>query len=1362
MGDSLKLSDVAELRWLQESTEADKERSDAERIRERLSEDRKRAGYEEDNRKRRRKMLMEQYGWKLVDSHGPRRHEVARRAAKEITNREDRLWLAKRVMDASKAVGWKKRKDAAKKGFVRKFGEKLYELPQAISEGAIDIGESYAGLGRVIGGGDKDQGELKFQQLLEAAYQSGDPKNQNKDNIAWRTLRGSAKLSPQIALGAQAYNVAGKAGLATQAGTQMLAPIRERLVSEGVEPRSATAIATLAAGVSGVIETAVPIPGFGKGGLAATGKKIADKATAKLASEGGKKAIGTASQFGAEYLGEVGEEFAQAAVESIASLSGAALEGETEGRSLAEVPQEALAGSREAALPLLPISLFGGGLHIAGQIQSAKAREQIQKFASENKAPSRKEWKRLGLPAERGVTRKDRLAAVKEMAEVWAKTSETPATEQRVAPPGSETEEAGLRQEVADFLAEESGAKQVKVYQDQVAGLVGKEATEVMKSPNLEFERRREAAHGLSQKTPGFWARQADKIKSLWHAATRVQINLPKELVTANEVWRLRRNAPNAGLDEAVRQAAGITQELGPTQLELFERYLVTRNQLRSLYMEDAEPLRLGFESVEEVEQYESRLAAIVEATPEVKQAIQARQEMVGRLTERLVSEELLSESALEDVDSYVHQQVLLYRNAYRRSLGGTTLSKKKTFQKKRVKGAESLGEEFDYNTSYLEPEIAWMADAHTALANKQYSGKLVEEYNKAKEFTEQAKEKESTLRAVAEKEGYRIISRKSLFGTAVSIQDHVMEEFKQAIAEDLDLSDGELELMDGGENSEILAFPKEIVDQLEDDAQAPKAHWLTQINADMVNAWKAWTLMNPKRIIGYNLRNISGDLDPMLAAEPRALLEILPALRELKQFHFTNESLTDDLRASRDYGVINSGFAGTEVQKFGDMPLFKRFKKGAARYNANPVTAYMRVAKTGTEFRENILRHAAFKHYLRLVKEGRLDHFGASRAVAVKEIQRRFGDEAAAAHLSRNLLGDYGNMTVMGDYFRKHLFPFWSFVEINAKRYPRILENAFRAGKGRTATGAVLAKIAVARIGMMYGMLWAWNNLLIPAVTGEDDERDLPPYDRANPHVLLGRNSDGTVKVFRNVGALGDLLEWFGVNEAIAMLPKAKNGQIDWKDIGKESLKAPIEKFVGLLRPEAKTSFEVLTGKSLFPTPFEPRSIDRGEATANTLGLAEEYKQIKGALTETGDRARPHYLQRYLHGVVDPRVTALSEIYDLRNSYLEQQGAPEKGSYPISEYKPAREAAINDNKAAFLEWKRAFVERHRFTSLRKFTGYLQRVDPIAARLNEADEWKFEYQYLTNEQREKLRIAREYAAELRDRMVLWWTEPKSN
>jgi hypothetical protein len=116
-----------------------------------------------------------------------------------------------------------------------------------------------------------------------------------------------------------------------------------------------------------------------------------------------------------------------------------------------------------------------------------------------------------------------------------------------------------------------------------------------------------------------------------------------------------------------------------------------------------------------------------------------------------------------------------------------------------------------------------------------------------------------------------------------------------------------------------------------------------------------------------------------------------------------------------------------------------------------------------------------------------------------------------------------------------------------------------------------------------------------------------------------------------------------------------------------------------------------------------------------------------------------------------------MSQIHDLRVAFLKQKGEEPK-AFPISEYRPAKRAAEAEDRPAFNEWVKAFIEKqdNKAQANKKFYAYLDGMDPVHGRLNKKEEREFERDFLTKEQQEDLRMAREYNAELRDRMTLWY------
>jgi hypothetical protein len=132
--------------------------------------------------------------------------------------------------------------------------------------------------------------------------------------------------------------------------------------------------------------------------------------------------------------------------------------------------------------------------------------------------------------------------------------------------------------------------------------------------------------------------------------------------------------------------------------------------------------------------------------------------------------------------------------------------------------------------------------------------------------------------------------------------------------------------------------------------------------------------------------------------------------------------ALARDVEKARDLGVISAGITATEIPDISELSLFDRFggsKRSLLGLPANAVNDYFAVVKKYTEFRESQLRYAAYKYYKEQLEKGTLTNYGTSSKGVVDEIHRSLGLEEAAAHLSRNLLGDYGNLPPFADFIR-------------------------------------------------------------------------------------------------------------------------------------------------------------------------------------------------------------------------------------------------------------------------------------------------------------------------------------------------------
>jgi hypothetical protein len=271
------------------------------------------------------------------------------------------------------------------------------------------------------------------------------------------------------------------------------------------------------------------------------------------------------------------------------------------------------------------------------------------------------------------------------------------------------------------------------------------------------------------------------------------------------------------------------------------------------------------------------------------------------------------------------------------------------------------------------------------------------------------------------------------------------------------------------------------------------------------------------------------------------------------------------------------------------------------------------------------------------------------------------------------------------------------------------------------------------------------------------DEEDDLDDRTRSHPHLVLGRNPDGSIRVLNQFGAIGDFMEWFGGNNLGPNLEKYQAGQIGFDDVLDGMFSDLLNKVAGSVRPDAKGVYEVATGQSLFPDIRNPRSMRRDDIASGIVGMTDEWRAVRGAVTGDGSRARPRYFQTFAWTVSDPRNNALSEMYDLRSDYNRKKGKDDSFSGAISKFQNARYAARSGDYDQFQDWRANFMKEEPDTAkaVEKFMGLLDRLDPID-QLSEEDAQDFEQNFLTAKQREKLLVSRAYSKEQRDTLFAWW------
>jgi hypothetical protein len=420
-------------------------------------------------------------------------------------------------------------------------------------------------------------------------------------------------------------------------------------------------------------------------------------------------------------------------------------------------------------------------------------------------------------------------------------------------------------------------------------------------------------------------------------------------------------------------------------------------------------------------------------------------------------------------------------------------------------------------------------------------------------------------------------------------------------------------QLVVGGDRY-TMVLPVEIADTLTEFGDRRIEGMVARVFGGVQAAWKRWILINPRRFLKYNINNLSGDLDAIIAGNPGTLTKLGSAWRELRAAAKGDPSERYNEALKR--GVFTSGLSVQEIPDINRLSAVRHLTEDRSRVNQltiGMVANAWRALQDSTNFRESLFRMAAYLDYIEKIEAGtpQLEiGYGASIPRMVDAVR---DPKDKAALLARDLVGDYGAISVAGGWLRKYLIPFWSWMEINTRRYWRLTNNAFSTSKARgLAVGGLLgagiaARTAAAlaiRMGMFYGLLWLWNNLLFG-----DEEDDLGELQKRQMHLILGRNADGEVITLRTQGALSDVLGMLGFPDAVAGMKKYLDGQGTIGQAAKDTLKAPANRVLTSTTPIFSVPLEQALGQELWPDIFEPREIkDRWRHVFSTFSLENEY----------------------------------------------------------------------------------------------------------------------------------------------------------
>ena len=480
---------------------------------------------------------------------------------------------------------------------------------------------------------------------------------------------------------------------------------------------------------------------------------------------------------------------------------------------------------------------------------------------------------------------------------------------------------------------------------------------------------------------------------------------------------------------------------------------------------------------------------------------------------------------------------------------------------------------------------------------------------------------------------------------------------------------------------------PVEVAKSLDEFKRSESDHPFSVASRTMISGWKQWTLMNPYRVLKYNINNMSGDTDITLAYTPaimgkkyfgKAYTDSLKQLRN-KPLTKAEEGRLDN---AEEHSITTASWGIQEVTGI-EQVLARNSKEVAAILSGDKRSAprkafdwYWKNAQKITIWRENLLRLASYYYFQDQIKQGKkpgIDLRGASKP---KELRSMVADGATddqlAAKLSRELIGDYGNLTQAGQWIRNHMIPFYSWMEINGPRYVRLMRNMPMEGKGtKDLTTAVAGKMAWqgTKLGLqamiLYTAVMLWNKSVWP-----EEEKKLGDLQRRQLHIILGKKSNGDIMTLRFQGALSDALEWFGLGDIIQDVKDLREGRKTLSDKAIDVPKAITNRlFIGS-RPIVKMVGEVALGRSVYPDLFNPRPIrDKWEHVWRTFSFDMPYRYIAGK-PKRGDNVTSQLLHDVMSLGLYTADPGEASYYQFKKSvfdYLDKISSPKPYIIPTS-----------------------------------------------------------------------------------------------
>ena len=817
-----------------------------------------------------------------------------------------------------------------------------------------------------------------------------------------------------------------------------------------------------------------------------------------------------------------------------------------------------------------------------------------------------------------------------------------------------------------------------------------------------ETEALYQSAKGI--KPEGIIAKIKNVATEVSHKFTRDFEHLALKKENAQLIFDLKRleKQKDVVADKAVRTVGEDLAELNKQQHNIFSRKVFLDDLMsdykRGLYTGDKD---LPFKFTPESLQNElKKIDSIVSTDSIIQKALNKRDFSAEQLENQYINALKPFKSGVEDMfkEKYYRHQVLDY--VVNNGIFGTGKRLRAPTNRGYTKGRGGVANL--YNTDYLEAELnirgQMLYDIEIAKTlTKIQKGEDVAGIIRAKAKADGIKDWHKAI-----PEGYTVWQPKegNLFYPVLSLNEKTAAKLMAGEIENFGDIVGQLKqvLAVGGKRKEWVVR-EEVAETIDNLVRERTKGLISSADLGVMTAWKKWQLISPRRYFKYNTRNLTGDAEAVFLGNMSGFKKVSQSVKELGDVFFGKKPMTPDMAAWFERGGVSSTLQAQEMDAIKPMWMFSRLHEKKAG-DLNLWKKYWNTARLTTDYRESILRYANFLDYKdQLIKgKGIPKNYGASKKEMIDSL-KNIDDKAY--WLSNDLLGAYDRVSVAGQTIRERLIPFWSWQEVNFKRYIQLYKNTANDGNlsatigkhlgAKTATTALKVGRLAIKTAAFASMLQVYNHTFFP-----EEEKTLPADMKSTPHIIFGRDDKGNIQYFNRMGTLDDFISWFGLDYAPRFIGDYLDGKKTMKELlkaqAKKTYEAPVNKVVQGAVPFMKLISETITRKATFPDVFQPGTVrDRWQHIARSFGLENEYTLMAGKPSKGyGESLKGLFIY-----TMDPGEAAYRNVYDMKNDFLKKIGRTSEGFWLT----PTGDALYNmklsikyDDKEAFSKYFTEYV----------------------------------------------------------------------